>query len=60
MLLLLPWHLDQFPADSLNMTLPGGVVEVAGQPGATSDRWQDLVGVYTGLADAVANTDEGE
>jgi arginase len=60
MLLLLPWHLDQFLADSLNLTLPGGVVEVTGQPGATSDRWQDLVGVYTGLADAVATIDEGE
>jgi hypothetical protein len=56
MLLMLPWHLDDFLGDGLSTTLPGGAVEVAGQPGSTGDPWQDLVGVYSGLADAVAAT----
>jgi arginase len=60
MLLMLPWHLDDFLGDGLSTTLPGGAVEVAGQPGSTGDPWQDLVGVYSGLADAVAATGEGD
>ena len=60
MLLMLPWHLDDFLGDGLRTTLPGGAVEVAGRPGSTGDPWQDLVGVYSGLADAVAATGEGD
>jgi arginase len=52
--LLLPWHLTDYLADGLNVTLPAGVVTIAGSPGATGRPWADLAGVYAGLRDAVA------
>jgi arginase len=52
--LLLPWHLTDHLADGLNVTLPPGAVTITGSPGATGRPWADLVGVYSGLRDAVA------
>jgi arginase len=54
--LLLPWHLTDYLADGLNVTLPTGVATIMGSPGATGRPWVDLVGVYAGLREAVAVT----
>ncbi len=53
-MLLLPWHLTDHLAGGLNVTLPADVVVVPGRPGATGRQWADLVGVYSGLRDAIA------
>jgi arginase len=52
--LLLPWHLTDYLAEGLNVTLPSGLVTVAGSPSTTGRPWVDLIGVYAGLRDAVA------
>ena len=53
-MLLLPWHLDDHLSDGLGVPVPDGTVEVEGSPGTQGRPWEDLVGVYAGLADAVA------
>lgn len=53
-MLVLPWHLTDYLADGLNVTLPPEVTTVDGVPGQTGDPWADLAGVYAGLSDAVA------
>ena len=55
-MLLLPWHLTDHLAGGLNVTLPADVVVIPGRPGGTGGQWADLVGVYSGLRDAVAAT----
>jgi arginase len=52
--LVLPWHLTDYLADGLNVTLPPGAVVLDGSPGQTGEPWADLIGVYAGLAGAVA------
>jgi arginase len=52
--LVLPWHLTDYLADGLNVTLPPGMVSITGSPGATGRPWADLAGVYSRLRDAVA------
>ena len=52
--LVLPWHLTDYLASGLNVTLPPGVVTITGSPGATGRPWVDLAGIYSGLRDAVA------
>lgn len=56
-MLLLPWHILDALTAGLNVTLPPGTIDVWGEPGATGEPWADLVGVYAGLADAVAAAD---
>jgi arginase len=52
--MLVPFHLTDYLADGLNVTLPPGLVTIVGSPGATGRPWADLAGVYAGLRDAVA------
>ena len=52
--LVLPWHLTDYLAGGLNVTLPPEATTVYGVPGRTGEPWTDLAGVYAGLADAVA------
>jgi arginase len=56
--LLLPWHLTDYLADGLNVTLPPGVVTISGSPSATGRPWADLAGLYAGLRDAAATATE--
>jgi arginase len=53
-MLLLPWHLYTALPSGLNVTLPPGTTQLDGRFGTTGAPWQDLVGVYAPLADAVA------
>lgn len=57
-MLVLPWHLSDFLADGFGIATPEGAVEVEAAPGSGADPWRALVGVYEGLADAVARTDD--
>jgi arginase len=58
--LVLPWHLDDHLTGGLGVPLPAGAVEVEGAPGAQGRPWDDLVGVYSGLAGAVARVPDDE
>lgn len=53
-MLLLPWHLTDFLADGIGVAVPEDAIEIQGRPSASTDPWLELVGVYSGLVDAVA------
>jgi arginase len=52
--LLLPWHLTDYLADGLNVTLSAEASILPGRPGNTGQPWADLAGVYAALSDAIA------
>jgi arginase len=52
--LVLPWHLTDPLAGDLGIPLPEGATLVGGAPVDDADPWAALVGVYAGLAEAVA------
>lgn len=67
-MLVLPWHLTDsladsladLPAGELGIPVPEGATVVDGAPADDADPWLALVGVYAGLADAVARVREGD
>jgi arginase len=57
--LVLPWHLSDPLGDGLGVVVPEGATVVAGAPGEDADPWLALVGVYSGLVEAVAHEADG-
>ena len=56
--LVLPWHLDDPLGEGIGIDVPVGATVVDGGPGDDAEPWAALVGVYAGLADALAGSDE--
>lgn len=57
-MLLLPWHLSDFLADGIGVTVPEDTIEIEASLSPHASPWRELVGVYSGLVDAVARHDD--